>query len=70
MDVGGFPSHGVQHTELGVRATQRSELDAGAVRAKAANDPAAAQLDKRIGAADCTVEDGLIKNFGWPFVLP
>ena len=70
MDVGGFPSHGVQQTEFGVGAAQGSEFDAGAVRAKAANDPAAAQLDKGIGTADGTVEDGLVENFGWAFVLP
>lgn len=69
MNVGGLPSHRVQHAELGVRAAQGREFDARAVRTKATNDPASAQLDKRIGAAYGTIEDGLVENFGGALVL-
>ena len=63
MDVGGFPSHGVEQTQFGIGATQGGEFDAGAVRAEAADDPASAQLDERIGTTDGAVDDGLVENF-------
>ena len=64
MDVGGFPSHGVEQAKFGVGGAQGCEFDAGAVRAEAANDPASAQLDERIGTADGAVDDGLVEDFG------
>jgi len=69
MDVGGFPSHGVKQAKFSVGAEQGSQFDAGAERTEAANDPAAAQLDERIGTADGTVDDGLVKNFGGASLL-
>ena len=69
MDVGGLPSHGVEQAKFGVRATQRSEFDAGTVWSEATNDPASAQLDKMIGTADGAVDDGLVENLGGALVI-
>ena len=69
MNVGGFPPHGVQKTEFSIGSTQRSQLNAGAVRCEAANDPASPKLDERIGTANGTIDDGLVKNLGWAFVM-
>jgi len=64
MNVGGFPSHGVQKPEFGVGGAQRSQFDAGTMRAEAAHDPTPAQLDEGIGTAHSTIEDGLVENVG------
>ena len=69
MDVGGFPSHGVQKAELGPGGAQRSQFDAGTVRAETTDDPASAQLDERIGTAHGAVDDDLVKNFGRALVI-
>ena len=69
MDVGGFPSHGVEQAEFGVGGTQGGKLDAGAVGGEAAHDPASAQLDEGIGTADGAVDDGLVKDFAGAVVL-
>src|ERR1700691_6412504 len=69
MNVGGFPSHGVEQAEFGIGDAQGSEFDAGAVRTEAASDPASAKLDERIGTADGVVDDHLIENFGRACVL-
>ena len=62
MDVGGFPSHGVQEAEFGVGGAQGGEFDAGAVGTEAADDPASAQLDEGIGTADGAGDDGLVED--------
>ncbi len=67
VDVRGFPSHGVEQAKFGIGAAQRSEFDAAAMGAEAANDPASAQLDERIGTADGAVDDGLVEDFGGTF---
>src|SRR5580704_16858087 len=68
MDVGGFPSHGVEQAEFGVGGAQGGEFDAGAERTQAAHDPATAQLEEGIGTADGAVDDGLVEDFGWGVV--
>ncbi len=65
MDVGSFPSHGVEQAKFGIGAAQGSEFDTRAVRAETANDPAAAKLNEGIGTTNGAVDDGLVKNFGW-----
>src|ERR1700692_2960617 len=69
VDVGGFPSHGVEQAELGTGRAQGSQFDAGAVGSKAANDPASAQLNKMIGTADGAIDDGLVEDFAGSVVL-
>ena len=64
MNVGGFPSHGLEQVKFGTRGGQGSEFDARAVGGDAADDPASAQLDKMVGTADGAVDDGLVKDFG------
>ncbi len=64
MDVGGFPSHRVQETEFDVGSPQGGEFYAGTMRAETADDPTPAQLDKGIRAADSTIDDGLVEDFG------
>jgi len=68
VDVGGFPSHGVEQAEFGIGSTQGSEFDAGAVRTETASDPASAQLDERIGTANGPIDDDLVEDFGRAFV--
>jgi len=69
VDIARLPSHGVEKAKLGIGRAQRRQFDAGAMRAEAANDPASAQLYEGIGAADRAVNDGLVENFSWAFVL-
>jgi len=69
MDVGGFPSHGVEQAEFSFGGAQGSEFDAGAEGAEAADDPASAQLNEGIGTADGVIDDGLIKDFGGALLL-
>ena len=69
MDVGSFPSHGVQKAEFGIGGAQGGEFDAGAVGGKTANDPASTQLHERIGTAHGPVDDGLVEDFGGAFIF-
>src|SRR5277367_5292781 len=69
VDVGGFPSHGVEKAEFGSGGVEGSEFDAGAKWTEAANDPASAKLNERIGAADGAIDDGLIEDFSGAGVL-
>ena len=62
MDVGSFKSHGVEQSEFGIRAAQGREFNARTVGAEAADNPASAQLHKRIRTAYCARDDGLIQN--------
>ena len=69
MNVGGFPSHGVEQAELGIGGAKGCEFDARAERAETAHDPASAKLDEGIGAADGAIDDGLVEDFGGAFDL-
>jgi len=63
MDVSGLPAHGAKQAEFGRGRIQGREFNARAQRSEAANDPASAELNERVGTADGAVDDGLIKDF-------
>ena len=69
MDVGSLPSHRVEKVKRRRRLTHGHDFDAGTVRAEAANDPAAAQLHKRVGTTNGATDDGLVENFRWSGVI-
>ncbi len=69
MDVGGLKSHGMEKAEFSAGTAQGGEFDAGAMRAKAAYDPAPAKLNEGIRTADGAVDDGLVENLGRAFDL-
>src|SRR5882724_4621053 len=62
MDVRSLPSHGAKQAEFSALSLERSQFDARTVRAKATDDPAAAQLNEGIGTADGLVNYFLIED--------
>ena len=63
-------SHGAEQSHLLTLRFEGGEFNARAMWAEAANDPAAAQLDKWIGTANRAADDGLVKNLRRPVVVP
>ncbi len=62
VDVGGFPSHGGKKLELIAVGGKHAEFDARTMRRQAADDPASAQLYKRIGTTHGTTEYGVVQD--------
>ena len=65
-NIRGFPTHGVQQTELGAASEKRDQFNARTMRGQAADNPASTQLDKWVGTANRPAEDRLVKDFRWP----